>query len=208
MAHVVSTMSGLERTAADWLLTRLALQTYLPQVLVTRIQFGRKVETVEPLFRRYLFITNLYDEWRSVLETRGVLRFLSMGDAPFEIPDDELIAIRRHENSDGYISLDDYLPKLTVAGPVPFVRDQRLRVVDDDVFTGEIVYSTGLEIGNRCFVYFDMLGKAQRFEFAREQLADAPEPDADQDKRRRRKGHRAYRKGAGLSAVGEASPPA
>ena len=93
MAHVVMVLSGFERYAARWLQQRLALQSYLPMVRTRKVRRGLVCDVTEPLFRRYLFITNLHDEWRGVLETRGVLRFLNHGGYPSEIEDDELVAI-------------------------------------------------------------------------------------------------------------------
>lgn len=189
MAHVVMVTSGLEKHAADWLRKHFDLQSYLPRVRYQRVVRGSLCNITEPLFRRYLFITNLYDQWRAVLETRGVLAFVCTGDEelgriPAEMRDDDLIRIRNCEDAEGFINIED--PRIVRKPTQPaFVRDQRLRVTDG-LMAGKIVYSTGFSIGNTEFVYFDMLGHSQRVEFDRSILVAAPEEEEQKRRRRRR----------------------
>ncbi len=63
---------------------------FYPKVTVEKIQAGRRVTRLEPLFPGYLFI-NLEDSdplWSKLRSTRGVLRVVAFGGRPMPVPEE------------------------------------------------------------------------------------------------------------------------
>lgn len=187
MAHMAMMIAGTEARAVAWLEDQFAIRCYLPQIRTQLITRGKVVNRIEPLFRRYLFILNLVDQWRMVLETPGVLRFLSSGESPEYVRDREIEMIREREDEHGLIEISQ-----PCDDPDRFSRGQRLRVVGG-AFGGKSVVHSGLTIGSREFVFFEMFGlKRHRFEFEHEMLvpvATVTEPEKVRQRKRRRRRH-------------------
>ena len=86
--YAVYTKPRQERTALENL-ERQSFEAYLPLVRASRKRRGKWMETVEPMFSRYLFIrlepgtTNV----ASVRSTRGVTRLVKSGNTLIPVPE-------------------------------------------------------------------------------------------------------------------------
>jgi transcription antitermination factor NusG len=76
-------------------LNKKGFETFLPLRKVVRQWSDRKKTVEEPLFKGYLFVrASLSQRW-SVLNSAGVVRFVTCGNEPAEVPEKELWAIQR-----------------------------------------------------------------------------------------------------------------
>ena len=71
-------------------LERQGYETYLPMLRRSRRRQGKKFETVEPLFPRYLFVnlSEELDDWGPIRSTRGVSRMIRFGNEAARVPDE------------------------------------------------------------------------------------------------------------------------
>ena len=77
-------------------LLRQGYNTYLPLIEVERLQRGKLLRKMEPLFPRYLFL-NLaagVDNWGPIRSTLGVAGMVRFGQAYAAVPDPVIEAIR------------------------------------------------------------------------------------------------------------------
>ncbi|MDP3461364.1 MAG: UpxY family transcription antiterminator [Bacteroidales bacterium] len=70
------------------------IEAYLPLVLRLRQWSDRKKLVEEPLFRSYIFVHITEKEYFKVLNTQGVLKFISFGRVAVKIPPQQIEAIR------------------------------------------------------------------------------------------------------------------
>jgi len=76
-------------------LKKKGIETFLPLRKILRHWSDRKKIIEEPLFKGYVFIHAPYRERWSVLNTRGVVRYVGRPGDPAAIPEAELAAVRR-----------------------------------------------------------------------------------------------------------------
>lgn len=70
------------------------IEAYLPLVLRLRKWSDRKKLVEEPLFRSYIFVHITEKEYFKVLNTQGVLKFITFGREAVKIPPEQIEAIR------------------------------------------------------------------------------------------------------------------
>lgn len=87
-------------------LRKKRIETFLPLRKVTRHWSDRKKIIEEPLFPGYLFVrTPFIDRW-NILNTVGVVSFVGKKSDPIEVPEAELVSIRRFTEQE--IRLDPF----------------------------------------------------------------------------------------------------
>ena len=83
-------------------LERQRFDVYLPLVQQNRRRLGKRIEVIEALFPRYLFIQldQETDNWAPIRSTVGVSALVRFGFRPAHVPD-ELVAFLRTREEDG-----------------------------------------------------------------------------------------------------------
>ena len=100
--HVIYTKPRREEIALNNL-EEQGYDCYLPLRTLGKLRRGRRVQTTEPLFNRYLFIR--LDEsgdgpsWAPIRSTLGVSHLLRFGDQPARVEDGLIQHLRRHEQT-------------------------------------------------------------------------------------------------------------
>jgi transcription antitermination factor NusG len=91
--YVVYTCARHERTVSEGL-QRKSVESYLPTYSELRRWSDRRVKIELPLFPCYVFVRIPVGEKRRVLNTPGVVRFVSLGGHPYALPDEEMDALK------------------------------------------------------------------------------------------------------------------
>lgn len=76
-------------------LAKKNIETFLPLRKITRQWSDRKKMIEEPLFKSYLFVHAPFSERFTILNTVGVVNYVRQGSEPAEVPEKELITIRK-----------------------------------------------------------------------------------------------------------------
>lgn len=76
-------------------LNKKGIETFLPLRKVVRQWSDRKKMVEEPLFKGYLFVRASLSQKVKVLSSAGVVRFVTCGVEPAEVPEKDLWAIQR-----------------------------------------------------------------------------------------------------------------
>lgn len=87
------------------LLQEAGVETFLPLLKTRRQWSDRKKWIVEPLFRSYIFVNITKDEYRSVLQIDGVVRFVTFEGKAVEVPLQQIKAIRQFLDNEEDLSL-------------------------------------------------------------------------------------------------------
>jgi transcriptional antiterminator RfaH len=97
--YVAQLKSGRERVAIDGLFEQ-GFESYYPRMQVTATRQGRVIEQSEPVFPLYLFLRSQPEpeRWRSIRNTRGVLRLLG-NSAPCAMRDTEVEQLMQREKA-------------------------------------------------------------------------------------------------------------
>jgi transcriptional antiterminator RfaH len=151
--YVAQTRSHAE-TKASWHLERQGFGTYLPRYLKKR-RHARRTDTVAaPLFPRYLFVAvdMASQRWLSIHSTIGVTRLVCDGDRPAAVPISVFEALKRREDANGFIELDQkprFLPgdKVCVVG---------------GAFQDCLGLYEGMKSNDRVTILLDLLGRKVR----------------------------------------------
>ncbi|HTQ54365.1 MAG TPA: UpxY family transcription antiterminator [Bryobacteraceae bacterium] len=87
-----------EKAVAETL-RRLEIETFLPAVRLMR-RWSDRMKTMDvPIFPGYVFCQCGFDSRLAVLRTPGVSAFVSFGNGPATVPDEEIEAVRNIVNS-------------------------------------------------------------------------------------------------------------
>ncbi len=80
------------------LLEDIGIESFLP--LITRVKqwSDRKKKVDEPLFRSYLFVNITLNDYYTVLNTNGVVKFITFEGKPVPVPENQIIAIKEYLN--------------------------------------------------------------------------------------------------------------
>lgn len=101
-----------QETLAQTNLQRQGYATYLPLVRQPRRRAGKRVQTVGPMFPRYLFINldSQTDDWGPIRSTLGVVSLVRFGQRPVPVPERLLEALRAREDEKGLqvVPVDEY----------------------------------------------------------------------------------------------------
>lgn len=81
------------------LLLRYGFEVYLPLTKVLKQWSDRKKWVEEPLFRSYLFVHISPDEYYDVLNTQGIVKYISFEGKAVAIPPQQIGAIRQFVES-------------------------------------------------------------------------------------------------------------
>jgi transcription antitermination factor NusG len=76
-------------------LNKKGIETFLPLRKVVRQWSDRKKTVEEPLFKGYLFVRTSLMQRFSVLNSAGVVRFVTCGNEPAEVPEKDIWAIQK-----------------------------------------------------------------------------------------------------------------
>lgn len=160
--YVVHTQPRGEETARRHL-ERQGFTTYLPRYRKQR-RHARRTDWVNaPLFPNYLFLEMDPENrpWRSINGTMGVNWLVCQGHKPSPLPDGVVEAIRKRENDDGLVSLDN---------PLPFKPGEEVQVLDGP-FQDQTGLFAGLDDKERIVVLLGLLGREARVAFPQELVA-------------------------------------
>ncbi len=138
---------------------------YLPRLKTPRRCAGRWIDTVAPLFPRYLFVAADLEaqSLAPVRSTKGVSGLVRFGDRPAVVPEDLIEVLRLRE--DAATGLHDYRRPLFAAGdPVKLLQGPLAGL--EGVFDAE----TG---DLRVVVLMEMLGRMNRLVVSRDWVAAA-----------------------------------
>lgn len=142
-------------------LSRQGFQAYLPRLRHWRKRRGKRVEVVEPLFPRYLFVQldTHTDNWAPIRSTPGVASLVRFGNDPARVPEDFVRYLQSRESEHG---LHEW------AEP-EFYPGEAVRVAEGPLtgFEGILLAATGSE---RVLLLLHMLGKEVRAQLTRSQI--------------------------------------
>ena len=129
-------------------LVRQGYETYLPLMEVERLQRGRLLKKMEPLFPRYLFLhlEEGNDNWGPIRSTLGVAGLVRFGQA-YAVVSDEVMAAVRERTQDIKKSL--------------FESGDNVRVVSGPLLGLEGVFEIA-DGEQRSFVLLEFMQKQQR----------------------------------------------
>jgi len=160
--YVIQTKPRQEHVALENLL-RQGYESYLPMMRREKMRSGRLLESIEPMFSRYMFIRlgmSLADRsWGPIRSTIGVSQLVRFGGQPAAVRDDVIDCIRQAEQS---LPVDK-----------AFQKGDAL-VVADGPFKGLTAVFELKDANERAMVFLDLLGKRviARFDFNQIRKAD------------------------------------
>lgn len=142
-------------------LERQGYGVYLPRLRQARRRQGRLVDTVGPLFPRYLFIhlDAGTDNWGPIRSTVGVASLVRFGQEPARVPDALVGFLKEREGAEG---LHQWAAPKFVAG-------DRVRVAEG-AFQGYEGILLARSSRERVLVLLDILGKQVRTQVSTTQL--------------------------------------
>jgi transcriptional antiterminator RfaH len=79
------------------------IESYLPLIKNLKQWSDRKKWVEEPLFRSYLFVHILPAEYYTVLNTFGVVRYVTFESRAVPVPPQQILAIREYVNSGEFL---------------------------------------------------------------------------------------------------------
>lgn len=149
-----------QEAVAEENLLRQGYHVYLPRLRGTRRRKGQWVDTVEPLFPRYLFICvdAAVHSIAPVRSTRGVAGLVRQGGVPAIVPEAVMAAIMQRADADSGLHRND--------SPL-FRKGETIRLVQGPLAGLEGVFSE--EDGERrVIVLLELLGKTNRMKVERD----------------------------------------
>lgn len=153
-----------QEVLAEANLVRQGYRVYLPRLSTQNRRAGKWVDTIEPLFPRYLFVSPK-DEQQSlapVRSTLGVTDLVKFGSQPATISDIAITALRdQHDPSTGACAVRSVFTRAT---PVKFQGGPFAGL--EGVFEAETADA-------RVFVLLDFLGKINKVKVSRDWLVPA-----------------------------------
>lgn len=88
-------------------LVAMNYEAYLPLVVSLKKWSDRMKKVEEPLFKSYLFVRADIRKYFEVLDIPGVTKFVSFERKPVEVPENQIIAIKKY--CDDYVDGEDEL---------------------------------------------------------------------------------------------------
>lgn len=145
-------------------LMRQGYQAYLPRLRHWRKRRGKRVEVIEPLFPRYLFILldNQLDNWSPIRSTLGVTSLVRFGTDPARVPDAFVAHLQERENAEG---LHEWVEPALVPGDTVRVAEGPFQG-----YEGVVLAPTGQE---RVILLLDLVGREVRTQVSRSQIERA-----------------------------------
>lgn len=139
------TKPNAEAVAATHL-ERQGYQYYLPRIRQAK---PGKAPSVEPLFRRYIFIF-ITERWYPLRSTRGISHLLMKDAGPSRVPESTIAGLRSRHDKDGFVQLTT---------PDKYQIGDKVRV-EDGPFAGHIALYEGMAPHDRCQVLLSLMHRA------------------------------------------------
>ena len=105
--YAIYTKSRTEKKVASDLAEK-GVEVYLPLLKTLKQWSDRKKWVEEPLFRSYLFVRILDRNYIEVLQTDGVVRFITFRQERIPVPDQQIEAVKAYLNEDSQINLEEF----------------------------------------------------------------------------------------------------
>jgi transcription antitermination factor NusG len=99
--YAVYTRSRNEKKASAALL-EAGIEAFLPVIKVLKQWSDRKKWVEEPLFRSYLFVHITTREYYAVLNTFGVVKYITFQGKAVEVPPGQILAIKQYINAEDF----------------------------------------------------------------------------------------------------------
>jgi len=90
-------------------LLQRGIESFLPLIEEVHLWSDRKKKVMEPLFRGYLFVRTDLKDRISILQTAGVVKFVSVGPRLSWIPDEQIARVRIVSGRPDQIKREPYL---------------------------------------------------------------------------------------------------
>lgn len=137
------------------------IETYLPLIGRLKQWSDRKKMVEEPLFKSYLFVHTDLKDYFEILNTPGIVKFVTFEGKPVPVPDNQLVAVK--EFIDGYDGEEDFehLPELQEGQMVEIVFGQMKGLV------GRLVEIRGKQ---RVMVDIEAVGQSLPINISRSQV--------------------------------------
>jgi transcription antitermination factor NusG len=119
--YAIYTKSRNEKKV-NTLLTEAGIETYLPLVKVLKQWSDRKKWVEEPLFKSYIFVNISSDQYFTVLNIPGVVRYITFERKAVEVPPRQILAIKQFVNEADIPEDFDDLDHLKKGDPVEIFR--------------------------------------------------------------------------------------
>ena len=74
----------------------IGVESFLPLITKMKQWSDRKKKVEEPLFRSYLFVCIPLSDYYKVLNVNGVVKFICFEKKPVEVPESQIIAIKKY----------------------------------------------------------------------------------------------------------------
>jgi transcriptional antiterminator RfaH len=150
-----------QESVAKLNLERQHYSVYLPLVRHSRKRLGRRIDVIEPLFPRYLFIelSTQTDNWGPIRSTVGVSSLVRFGAEPAAVPGQLIACLRARDNEQG----------VQLLAPRAFAEGDSVRIAAGPMwgYEGIFLATTGKQ---RVMVLLEILGKQTRVSVAAEDL--------------------------------------
>lgn len=85
-------------------LTEAGIDTFLPLIKTLKQWSDRRKWVEEPLFRSYLFVHIVKSDYYRVLNTTGVVRYITFEGKAVPVPPQQILAIKHYLNAEDIIS--------------------------------------------------------------------------------------------------------
>lgn len=131
--YALYTRSRSEKQTYDWLV-KMGVDAYLPLQKTLKQWSDRKKWVEEPLFRSYIFVHISQAEYYDVLNSPGVVRYITFEGKPVAIPPQQIEAIRQFVDT-GQILPDVELELVPgakidiIAGPMKGITGELLEIM-------------------------------------------------------------------------------
>lgn len=108
----------------DELLRKKGLESFLPLRKIQRQWSDRVKQIEEPLFKGYLFVRTAFADRLTVLQTKGVVRFIGFDSFPEPVPGKVIFALRR------------FMEEEIAVDPFPYLKEGDAVIVKEGLFRG------------------------------------------------------------------------
>ena len=105
--YAIYTKSRNEKKVAANLQEK-GIEVYLPLLKTLKQWSDRKKWVEEPLFRSYLFVRILDKNYLEVLQTDGVVRFITFRQERIPVPNQQIEAVKAYLNEDNRLNLEEF----------------------------------------------------------------------------------------------------
>jgi transcription antitermination factor NusG len=90
-------------------LDAIGIETFLPLIKNLKQWSDRKKWVEEPLFRSYLFVHITRQDYYKVLNTYGIVRYITFEGKAVVVPPRQILAIRQYVNAEDIIGEGDFV---------------------------------------------------------------------------------------------------